>query len=50
VREERECATAGKQDKHEATPPPEVSSGTIIPLDKAREVLPSDRFTHAASP
>jgi len=31
------------------TPPPEVSSGTIIPLDKAREILPSYAFTHAAS-
>src|SRR5713101_1328750 len=49
VREERERPTGGKQDKHEATPPTEVSSGGITPLDKTREILPSYPSTHAAS-
>ena len=49
VGEERERATAGKQDKHEPTSPPEVSSGTVIPLDQAREALSSYAFTHAPS-
>jgi hypothetical protein len=35
-----------KQDEHEATLPPELSSAPMIPLDKTREVL----LTHAASP
>src|SRR4029453_332663 len=49
VSEEGECATAGKQGKHEKTPPAEVSSSTIVPLGTAREILPSYPFTHAAS-
>jgi len=49
VRKKRECATGDKQDKHEAAPPPEVSSGSMIPLDRRREILSSYTFTHAAS-